>query len=305
MINRSRILIADDHNLVAELCRNLLEAEFQVVGTVSDGRALVRAALELKPDVIVVDIAMPILNGLDAGRQVKAMLPGVKLVYLTMNPDVDVAAEAFARGASAYLLKTCAAAEMVVAVRDVLRGKTCLSKALSRDTIDCLCWQHKKLVNEEERLTDRQREVLQLLAEGKVMKEVGHILHMTTRTVRGTNTARWQRWAPRTPPNWSSTQSGITWWPLRSSHWYFAAQYAIHSYRRSTMPCSSCSSTHQAEFTVEMNIHFRGLENIDNPGVLLIPEVKVCLNCGNSRFMTPQGELTQLVAAIEKGNLCV
>jgi DNA-binding NarL/FixJ family response regulator len=183
MINRSRILIADDHNLVAELCRNLLEAEFHVVGTVSDGRALVRAALELKPDVIVIDIAMPILNGLDAGRRIKTMLPGVKLVYLTMNPDVDVAAEAFARGASGYLLKTCAAAEMVVAVRDVLRGKTYLSKTLSRDTIDCLCWQHKKLVNEEERLTDRQREVLQLLAEGKVMKEVGHILHISTRAV--------------------------------------------------------------------------------------------------------------------------
>jgi DNA-binding NarL/FixJ family response regulator len=183
MINRSRILIADDHNLVAELCRNLLETEFHVVGTVSDGRALVRAALELKPDVIIIDIAMPILNGLDAGRQVKTMLPDVKLVYLTMNSDVDVAAEAFACGASGYLLKTCAVAEMVVAVRDVLRGKTYLSKALSCDTIDCLRWQHKKLVNEAERLTDRQREVLQLLAEGKVMKEVGDILHMTTRTV--------------------------------------------------------------------------------------------------------------------------
>ena len=182
MITRSRILIADDHNLVAELCRNLLEPEFHVVGTVSDGRALVRAALELKPDVIIVDITMPILNGLDAGRQVKTMLPLVKLVYLTMNSDVDVAAEAFARGASGYLLKTCAAAEMVVAVRDVLRGKT-YSKTLSRDTIDCLCWQRKNLVGEEERLTDRQREVLQLLAEGKVMKEVGEILQMTVRTV--------------------------------------------------------------------------------------------------------------------------
>jgi DNA-binding NarL/FixJ family response regulator len=183
MTNRTRILIADDHNLVAELCKRLLEVEFDVVGVVSDGRALVRAARELKPDVIVLDIAMPVLNGLDAGRQVKEILPAVKLVYLTMNHDTDVAAEAFAQGASGYLLKTCAAAEMVLAVRVVLRGKTYLSKALSRDTIDCLRWQHKKLVNEDERLTDRQREVLQLLAEGKVMKEVGDILHMTTRTV--------------------------------------------------------------------------------------------------------------------------
>jgi len=181
MTNRSRILIADDHNLVAELCRRLLETEFDVVGSVGDGRAMVRAASELKPDVIVVDVAMPILNGLDAGRQVKEMLPSVKLVYLTMNPDPEVAAVAFAHGASGYLLKTWA--EMVLAVRAVLRGKTYLSRTLSRDAIDCLRWQHKELVDENERLTDRQREVLQLLAEGKVMKEVGGILHMTTRTV--------------------------------------------------------------------------------------------------------------------------
>jgi len=183
MTSRSRILIADDHNLIAELCRRLLERDFDVVGAVADGRALVRAAGELKPDVIVLDIGMPVLNGLDAGRQIKKMLPGAKLVYLTMNPDPDLAAEAFARGASGYLLKTCAAAEMVLAVREVLRGKTYLSKAMSRDAIDSLRWQHKELVNQEERLTDRQREVLQLLAEGKVMKEIGGILHMTTRTV--------------------------------------------------------------------------------------------------------------------------
>ena len=111
--------------------RRLLEKDFDVVGAVGDGRALVRVAGELKPDVIILDIAMPVLNGLDAGRQVKKLLPGVKLVYLTMNPDADVAAEAFARGASGYLLKTCAAAEMVQAVHEVLRGKTYLSKALS------------------------------------------------------------------------------------------------------------------------------------------------------------------------------
>ncbi len=183
MMNRSRILIADDHNLVAELCKRLLETEFDVVGIVSDGRALVCSAIELKPDVIVLDIAMPILNGLDAGRQVKEMLPAIKLVYLTMNPDVQVAAEAFARGASGYLLKTCAASELVLAVRDVLRGKSYLSQALSRDTVNFLRRQDKHMANEDERLTRRQREVLQLLAEGKVMKEVGDILNMTPRTV--------------------------------------------------------------------------------------------------------------------------
>ena len=183
MINRARILIADDHNLVAELCKRLLETEFDVVGTVSDGRALLRAAGELKPDVIVVDVAMPILNGLDAGRQVKEVLPGVKLIYLTMNPDVEIAAEAFRRGARGYLLKTCAAVELVLAVREVLRGKSYMSPALPQDTINFLRNQHKNMVNEDERLTQRQREVLQLLAEGKVMKEVSGILHMSTRTV--------------------------------------------------------------------------------------------------------------------------
>ena len=183
MTNRSRILIADDHNLVAELCKRLLETEFDVIGVVSNGRALVRAASKLRPDVVVLDIAMPVLNGLDAGRQLKELLPAVKLVYLTMNPDVEVAAEAFRRGASGYLLKTCAAVEMVLAVREVLRGKSYISPALSRDTIDFLRRQDKELVAEGELLTARQREVLQLLAEGKVMKEVGDILHMTTRTV--------------------------------------------------------------------------------------------------------------------------
>jgi len=183
MKNRSRILIADDHNLVAEMCKRLLEAEFDVVGVVSDGRALVRVAAELRPDVVVLDIAMPILNGLDAGQRLKAMLPAVKLVYLTMNPDVEVAAEAFRRGASGYLLKTCTTSDLVLAVREVLRGKSYMSKALPCDTINFLRRQDKELVQEDERLTERQREVLQLLAEGKAMKEVADILNMTTRTV--------------------------------------------------------------------------------------------------------------------------
>ena len=181
--SRSRILIADDHTLVAELCKKLLEAEFDVVGTACDGRALLRMAADLKPDVIVVDIAMPILNGLDAGQQIKQRLPAVKLVYLTMNPDPEVAAEAFRRGASGYLLKTCAADEMVIAVRRVLRGMSYMSPSLSKDAVNYLRRQSKLLVEEQERLTERQREVLQLLAEGKVMKEVGGILNMTTRTV--------------------------------------------------------------------------------------------------------------------------
>ena len=181
-IDRPRILIADDHNLRAELCRNLLEPEFEVVGTIDNGRALIHATSELKPDLIVLDIAMPLLNGLDAGEQAKRMLPHVKLVFLTMTADSVVAAEAFRRGASAYLVKTCASTEMIAAVRDVLRGKTYLSTQLSKDMVDFMRRQNGVLV-EEERLTERQREVLQLLAEGKVMKEVGNILHMATRPV--------------------------------------------------------------------------------------------------------------------------
>jgi len=182
MINRPRVLIADDHTLLAELCKKLLESEFDVVGIVNDGRALVRAATLLKPDVAIVDVTMPVLNGLDAGQQIVQDLRCIKLVYLTMNPDPKVAAEAFRRGASGYLLKTCAASEMVTAVRAVLQGRTYLSAALSKDAVSYLRLQPQRSV-EDIKLTERQREVLQLLAEGKVMKEVGAILNMTTRTV--------------------------------------------------------------------------------------------------------------------------
>ncbi|HXW90731.1 MAG TPA: response regulator transcription factor [Terriglobales bacterium] len=182
-MHRSRILIADDHTLVAELCKKLLEAEFEVVGIVTDGHALIQTAAELRPDVIIVDVGMPVLNGLDAAHRVKQTLPAVKVIFLTMNPDPELAAEAFRRGASGYLLKTSAAAEMVLSVREVMRGKSYLSPRMSRDTVDFLRWQHKNLVLEQERLTERQREVLQLLAEGKVMKEIASRLNMTIRTV--------------------------------------------------------------------------------------------------------------------------
>jgi DNA-binding NarL/FixJ family response regulator len=179
--NLPRILIADDHTLVAEACKKLLETEYDVIGTVGDGRSLVRAAVELRPHLIIVDVSMPLLNGLDAGQQIKELLPAVKLVYLTMNHDADLAAEAFRRGASGYLLKTCAATELAIAVREVLRGKSYLSPMIAKDTVDFLLRQDKKLVEEGQR--ERQREVLQLLAEGKCMKEVAGVLNLTPRTV--------------------------------------------------------------------------------------------------------------------------
>ena len=182
-MRKSRILIADDHALIAELCKRLLEPEFEVVGVVTDGRAVIRKAAELKPDVALLDIAMPGLNGLDAAQWVKSTLPSIKILFLTVNSDPEVAAEAFRRGGSGYLIKTCAAKEIVLAVREIVRGKTYLSPQLPKDTVNYLRRSGKALVSEDCRLTDRQREVLQLIVEGKAMKEIGAILQMQTRTV--------------------------------------------------------------------------------------------------------------------------
>ena len=181
--NLPRIIIADDHTLVAEACKKLLESDYEIVATVGDGRSLVRAAAESRPHLIIVDVSMPLLNGLDTGQQIKELIPSIKLVYLTMNHDADLAAEAFRRGASGYLLKTCAASELAIAVREVLRGKSYLSPMIAKDTVDFLLRQDRKLIEEGQRLTERQREVLQLLAEGKCMKEVAGVLNVTTRTV--------------------------------------------------------------------------------------------------------------------------
>ena len=180
---RPTIMIADDHAFVTDACRKLLEPEFDVVATVGDGRALVRVAANLKPQVIIVDIAMPLLNGLDAGYQVKQLLDSVKLVFLTMNTDPALAAEAFHRGASGYLLKTSSASELIVAIREVLKGKSYLSPAIAKETIDFLLHQDKESIEEEDQLTERQREVLQLLTEGKSTKQVASVLNVTTATV--------------------------------------------------------------------------------------------------------------------------
>ena len=182
-MSKPRVLIGDDHILIAEACRKLLEPEYEVVGIVDNGRSLVQVAAKLKPDVVLIDIGMPLLNGLDAGQHIKAAAPATKLVFLTMNPDVELVAEAFRRKASGYLLKSCSASELLVALRTVLRGGTHLSPAISKDTVRFLVHQEKELVEEGERLTERQREVLQLLAEGKSMKEVAAILNVATRTV--------------------------------------------------------------------------------------------------------------------------
>src|ERR1700752_2760952 len=131
-MKQPRILLADDHVLIAQALEHLLRAEFDVVVIVSDGRALLKAAADLKPEVVVVDIGMPLLNGLDAGEQLKALHPGIKVVFLTQNREPRFAIEAFRRHASGYLLKDAAASELTAAIRDALRGKTYISPAIAR-----------------------------------------------------------------------------------------------------------------------------------------------------------------------------
>jgi len=180
--HRPRILIADDHKLVAEACKSLLEPEFDVVAVVPDGRALLQATEELHPDVVILDISMPELNGLDAGEQIKRKNRSIKLIYLTMALGPDVAAEAFRRGASAYVLKQCNAEELLIAVRRVLRGESYLSPLITKDTVEFLL-RSGAAYEEEKRISSRQSEVLQLLAEGKSMKEIAFILQLKPGTV--------------------------------------------------------------------------------------------------------------------------
>jgi DNA-binding NarL/FixJ family response regulator len=177
----TRVLLADDHTLLLGAFEKLLSTECEVVGTVSDGRELVVAAQRLKPDVIVLDIGMPLLNGLEAGRQIKQLLPSTKLVFLTMNEDSDLAAEAFRAGASAYLLKRSATGELATAIREVMSGRSYVTPLVTAGLVGSFMQPHDKKV---EQLTPRQREVLQLLAEGHSMKQVADVLNVTPRTVQ-------------------------------------------------------------------------------------------------------------------------
>jgi DNA-binding NarL/FixJ family response regulator len=180
--HRSRLLIADDHILVAEACKKFLEPEFEVVGIVGNGRALLRMVSELRPDVVILDIGMPQLNGLDAGEQIKHLNPSIKIVYLTMNTAPDVAAEAFRRGASGYVVKSSAAEELVTAIRRALRSESYLSPMITKDTVDFLL-RSGHSYSDEKRITQRQSEVLQLLAEGMSMKEIANVLDLKPGTV--------------------------------------------------------------------------------------------------------------------------
>lgn len=177
-----RVILADDHTLVAEALHKLIAPHFDVLGIVTNGHELLKLATSLNPDVIVVDVAMPLLNGLEAGRQLKQKMPGVKLVFLTMNDDPELAVEAMKLGASGYLLKKSAASELLQAIDSALRGRSYVTPQIARGMQDCFI-RNPQGKSSDRSITPRQRQVVQLLAEGKSMKEVADVLDVTPRTV--------------------------------------------------------------------------------------------------------------------------
>ena len=181
-MRRPRVLLADDHRLVREAFARLLEPDCDVVGAVADGRALLAAAPELRPDIVVLDIAMPLLNGLDAARQLRRLMPEVKLIFLTVSEDPDLAAEAFRVGASGYLLKNSAASELLKSIQEVSQGRSYVTPLATQGLVGSFL-RDPGPAQGTGPLSGRQREVLQLLAEGRTMKEIARILKITPRTV--------------------------------------------------------------------------------------------------------------------------
>jgi DNA-binding NarL/FixJ family response regulator len=182
MLARARVLLADDHVLLLEAFRRMLEPAVQVVGAVKDGAALVEQALALEPDLVVADVSMPRMNGLEAARRLRGELPGTRVVFLTVNEDPHMAAEAFALGASGYLLKSSTAIELMEAIRAVLAGRRYLSRRLAGgdpEALPAAASADRPL----EQLTLRERDVLKLLAEGLSMKQIGGELGIAARTV--------------------------------------------------------------------------------------------------------------------------
>ena len=178
---RSRVLLADDHKIVAEGIRSLLEPEFNLIGTVENGRELLKSCEACCPDVIVLDISMPLLNGIEAARQLKKMGCSAKIIFLTMHPDAVYGRRAFEAGASGYVLKHSAPSELVHAIRQVLKGRVYVTPLIAREVLQSLM--ERPTQDDELSLTSRQREVLQLLAEGLSAKEVATVLNISPRTV--------------------------------------------------------------------------------------------------------------------------
>jgi DNA-binding NarL/FixJ family response regulator len=179
---KPRVLLADDHRILAEGVRGLLEPEFELVGIVSDGRELVEAAMRLRPDVIVADISMPSLNGIDAVAQIRQAGVSCRVVFLTMQRDVSYARRAMEACASGYVLKHSAHDELVEAIREALRGHTYVTPVLAGELLRSYREEGPQPADAARRLTPRQREVLQLSAEGRSAKEVASLLHISSRT---------------------------------------------------------------------------------------------------------------------------
>lgn len=179
---RPRVLLADDHTLLLDAFEKLLAEECDVVGAVSDGRALIDAATRLRPDIVILDVAMPLMNGIDAARRLKQLQPGIRIVFLTMNEDPDLAAEAFRAGASGYLLKRSAASELLMAIRELMQQRSYVTPLVTGGLVGSML-RERETNDATDDLTGRQREVVQLIAEGRTMKEVAAIMNITPRTV--------------------------------------------------------------------------------------------------------------------------
>jgi DNA-binding NarL/FixJ family response regulator len=182
-MKKPRILLADDHQIVLEGLKSLLGGEFEVVGTVEDGRALVEQAALLHPDVIVADISMPRLNGIEAARQIKKTDQNIKIVFLTMHLDATYAANAFEAGASGFVLKHSAPSELITAIQDVMKGQTYVTPLIAGELIRTYREGDLQKKDSDRKISPRQREILQLLAEGKSSKEIASILKISARTV--------------------------------------------------------------------------------------------------------------------------
>jgi DNA-binding NarL/FixJ family response regulator len=182
MVRRARVLLADDHQMLADALKGILQPRFEVVGIVSDGRALLEAAAKLQPDIVVLDVAMPQMNGLDAARHLKGTMPKTKLIFMTMNEDPDLVGEAFRAGGSAFLLKQAAAFELTEAIDKVLKGGSYVTPSAKAGQAK-ISMRDPKARDHAPEPTLRQREVIQLLAEGNSMKEIASVLHITKRTV--------------------------------------------------------------------------------------------------------------------------
>jgi DNA-binding NarL/FixJ family response regulator len=182
-MKKPRVLLADDHKIVLEGLKSLLGDEFEVVGSVEDGRALVDQAAKLHPDVIVADISMPQLNGIEAARQIKKTDKNIKIVFLTMHPDATYAANAFEAGASGFVLKHSAPSELITAIHEAMKGRTYVTPLIAGDLIRNYQEGGSPGKDLFKKISPRQREILQLLAEGKSGKEIASLLNISARTV--------------------------------------------------------------------------------------------------------------------------